>query len=398
VWLIGAVAAMAVLASNVDKILSITLKWVAPYIVPYISPVAIIQVTLEDGIPGSADIFIAETGGNPHAIAVDRVQSGRLAKLSVPANIVYTIGWQGSAIEAGATGRVLAVKGESSFHLMKMDTAQGQIKVALRQDDASQATPAATEPSARLLLSAQAVQAAGNAGFSLVAGALPELDRAAAIVGLFETGTTDCARHFMLVRDFRSGANANVPVVGCMGASIPGWLADILTILDEGESHSLDALLGDAASQVRALVRDHQTMPDDALRAVIERLTASPEFWVRYQNRVLAAYIDATVAARKAGLTSERGRLLLFDRLVQMGPGGVQTGLRVYNERFPEGAANRPATESQRIRVLGDIFKSAAPGVLATAFARRIDTIVSGRGTVRGIAFDLNQLGVSDEG
>jgi hypothetical protein len=95
--------------------------------------------------------------------------------------------------------------------------------------------------------------------------------------------------------------------------------------------------------------------------------------------------------ARQIGLVSERGRLLIFDQLILGGPVRVERGLHTYAERFPAGAPDHPANEAARIRALGDIFKS--DGI---RFARRTDTIVSGKGSIRGITFDLNQLGVSD--
>ena len=76
----------------------------------------------------------------------------------------------------------------------------------------------------------------------------------------------------------------------------------------------------------------------------------------------------------------------------------VARGVRIYTERYPEGAPGRPDSEPARIRAMGEIFKSRVPGRFGTMDERRIETIVSGQGSIRGITFNLNQLGVSDAG
>jgi hypothetical protein len=281
---------------------------------------------------------------------------------------------------------VLAVKGQSSFLLTRAGVAQDRIQLSLRQKDANQATLPTSEPSARLLLSARAVQTVSNPSPVIPAGVLPELDRAVAIVGLFETGTTDCGRHVYFLPGASSGTR--VPAVGCLTVSIPGWLGEIITSLDGGDQHRLDVLLGDDAAAIRGLVPDHgAVLPEPVLREAMQRLTAAPEFWIAYQARVLAGYAQATDLARQFGLVSERGTLLVFDRLVASGSPAVAHALRSYQERYP----HRPDTEAARIQALGEILAAQA----RTPFdKRRIDAIVTGHGSVNGISFDLEQLGI----
>jgi hypothetical protein len=386
-WLVsmaGVIAAVAVVAGNLDKILSTGATWLGPYIIPYVSPHAVMSVALDPDLAIAVDVFVADPSNEANAIAVSQTHREQKAVLNVPANTRYTIGWQGAGLEAGQAQHILAVKGESLFHLMRTGMADGQIRVSLRQNDPSQPELPTTEPSAKLLISARASQAATNPSISISTGALPELDRATAIVGLFETGTTDCARRLFFIR--------GVPAVGCLAASIPGWLADMITTLDAGDARRLDPLLGENASSVRNYAQDKHSVPQEAqLRQAMESLITAPEFWIKYQTRVLAAYAQATDAARQIGLVSERGRLLIFDQLVLGGPGIIARGVRSYAERYPEGATNRPDSEAARVRALGEMFKSQLPGA-----GRRIDTIISGQGSIRGVTFDLNQLGVSD--
>jgi hypothetical protein len=388
VWLAGVIAAIALVAHNLDTILATGAKWLGPYLIPK----AAMSVALDADLAITADVFVADPADKTRAIAVDLARRDRKAVLNVPANTFYTIGWQGAGLEAGAAEHVLAAKGESLFRLVRTGEADAQIKVGLRQSDGGEPKPVTTEPSAQLLLSARASQAAANPSIGISSGALPELDRATAIVGLFETGTTDCARRLYFFR--------GTPAVGCLAASIPGWLADVITTLDGGDSHRLDTLLGENATSIRNFAQDVHAVPQEAqLNQAMERLTAAPEFWISYQSRALATYAQATDVARQVGLVSERGRLLVFDRLVNAGAGSVARGVKIYAAQYPEGAPGRPDSEAARIRSLGEIFKSQLrSSPFAANVARRIDTIVSGHGSVRGVTFDLNQLGVSDQG
>jgi hypothetical protein len=390
VWIMGMIGAVAVVAGNLDKILSTGAKWLGPYIIPYISPHAAISVVLDADLATAADVFVADPSNETRVIAVGQTHRDQKAVLNVPANTRYTIGWQGAGLEAGAAEHILAIKGETLFRLVRTGAADGQIKVSLRQSDPNQSELPTTEPSAKLLISARASQAATNPSIPISTGALPELDRATAIVGLFETGTTDCARRLYFI--------SGTPAVGCIGASIQGWLGEVITSLDAGEAHRLDALLGETAASIRNYAQDRRSVPPEPqLRQAMERLIAAPEFWIKYQARVLAAYAQATDTAHQIGLVSERGRLLIFDQLVFGGPGMVARGVRNYTERYPAGAPDRPDGEPARIRELGEIFKSQVPSSFG-AIARRIDTIIGGQGSIRGITFDLNQLGVSDAG
>jgi hypothetical protein len=378
VWTAGVIAAVALVAGNIDTILSTAAKWIGPYMIRYVSPRAAISVALDADLP-FADVFAADPSDETRTIAGGRTHRDQKAVLDVPADTRYTIGWQGPGLEAGQAQHILAVKGESLFRLVRTGEADGQIKVSLRQSDPNQPELPTTEPSAKLLLSARAAQAANNPSIPISTGALPELDRA-----------TDCARRLIFI--------GGSPAVGCVGASIQGWLGEVITSLDAGDARRLDALLGENAAAIRNYAQDRHSVPQEAqLRQAIERLIAAPEFWIKYQARVLAAYAQATDAARQIGLVSDRGKLLIFDQLVLGGPGMVTRGVRNYTERYPEGAAGRPDTEAARIRALGQIFKSQVPSG-SGAIARRIDTIVSGQGSIRGITFNLNQLGVSDAG
>ena len=275
IWAASVIAAVTAVITNLDKILSFVAKRLGPYLSSYFGPKATISVLLDTDRDVQATVFAADPKNKNHAIEVSRTKRDQKAVLTVPANILYIIGWQGAGIEAGATESVLAVKGESLFHLVRTGGPEDQIKLNLRRSDRDQAELPTTEPSAKLLLSARAVQAVTDPAISISAGTLPELDRAAAIVGLFETGTTDCARRLFFVPAF--GPSRSVaPAIGCFGASVPGWLADTITSLDDGDAHRLDVFLGGNADLLRNYVRDWRAVPQEApLREAMDRLVAA---------------------------------------------------------------------------------------------------------------------------
>jgi hypothetical protein len=396
-WVLGVIATVALLLTNLDSIISFGTKWIGPYL----KPRAEISVVLGGDLDFTADVFVAEPTNETQVVAVDQKLRGRQAVLIVPADTIYTIGWQGPGLEAGAAPHILAVRGKSSFRLERTGESQGQIQLSLRKSSPSQEELAVIQPSANLLLSARAAQ--GIDPFASIAtSALPELDRAVAIVGLFETGTTDCARRLFYVMAF-GVRQYKAPVVGCIGASIPGGLSNMIIGLDGGDTlHRLDALLGEDAGLIRNYAKDwHAVPPEGPLRQAMQRLVATPEFWIEYETYVLSAYAQATDEARKIGIASERGRLLVFDRLVSGGPGMVRRAISRYVEQYSKGSSGSLTNQTERIRALGELLKAEIPTIFAQSpgaqFARRrIDTIVSGHGTIRGITFDLNRLNVSD--
>jgi hypothetical protein len=381
----AAIASVAAIMTNLNTLLSFGATWIAPRLEPYLFPRATIALEVDPDVSVAPTVFIAEQK-SPNVV-IDSSAAGphKRATLTVTAKAIYTIAWQGSGVEAGAAEKIFAGEGESLYRLgRKGDPVDGQVRLVLRQSDSQKSEPQAAEPTAALLLSAKALQATKDPGALVVSAVLPELDRALAIVGLFETGTTDCAHKLAWMR--------GRPSVGCLGMSTPGWLGDVITSLDGGDANRLDQIVGEHATTLRSLAQNPRAnVPDADLRQAMERLAASPEFWIQYQVRATAAYAEAADAARRLGLTSERGRLLVFDRLVQVGPGGVKRGISAYSEQFPEGSGARPTTEAGRIAALGDIFK----GMGST---QRVNTIVTGHGSIRGVGFDLDQLGVSETG
>jgi hypothetical protein len=402
-WLIslaGVIATVALVAGNLEKILEFGSKWISPRLAAQTE----MTVALDPGEQRwVVHVYVAEPDAKPRKImAVADATANQPARLRVPAGMTYDIGWQGAGIRAGAASGMLAVKG-SSFHLVHTSDVEGQIEFQLRWTEADKPAPVVVEPHADLLVSARATQVAADPSIFVASTALPELDRATMIIGMFETGTTECARQVFYMPVYGSAGRVT-PIVGCLSFSMEpqsgGALASVIGTLDGGDAHRLDAWLGGDAAALRRYVQDSQAIPEAAqMRRTIDKLVGLPEFWIAYQRRVLGYYAEATELAGKAGLVSERGRLLFLDRLINVGPGALRRAMQSYAEKWPEGAPGRPATEPERIRALGEIFKAQVPPLPFKAMiVSRIDTIVTGHGSIRSISFDLNQLGVSDAG
>ncbi len=156
----------------------------------------------------------------------------------------------------------------------------------------------------------------------------PRLDRAVAVVGLFETGTTDCARRLAIVPG--SVSSGRSLAVGCVGAMAPGWRTPVLKRLD-GNAGAIEHLFGDDATAARTLLGGGGINEAD-VRRVSRAARGDPEFWIAYQDSVLDAYAQATALAQTAGFVSERGRLLVFDRMANSGVGSVNRAIARYAE------------------------------------------------------------------
>jgi hypothetical protein len=381
------IAAIAVVTANIDKILVFAGKWLLPYLTPRTELVIALDPAEQGRI---IHVYAAEPGTKPpKIIAVGEASVREPAKFTLPAGTLYDIGWQGTRIRPEVSTGVLVVKG-SSFRLVNAGKVDDQSKLELRWSESDKPAPASREPTAGLLIAASATQASAEASTPVAVSILPEVDRAIMIVGMFETGTTDCTR--------RVYAALHHVTVGCLWFSVPGALASVVISLDAGDARKLDTLVGPDAALVRGYTQDQSGVADDdELKKAFEHLVALPEFWIAYDQRALDYYEQAAVTARQIGLTSERGRLLIFDRLINA-PGQVVRAVRSYAEQYPEGAANRPATEPERIHTLADMLKVQVGGRSRPGIVRRIDTIASGHGSINGINFDLDALGISDAG
>ena len=387
-------AAIVAVVSNVETLHTKIANWADTILRPH----AAMEIRLESGIDRQTDVAIASPSEKDRVIDIRRTTSGESAIFRLPVDARYTVFWQGAGIKAARIDDVVVSRAGSRFRLVSTGSEQDLEVLALRNvaiDSGEAASdPATPQPApASLLVSAIAASAARNPAIHPLAnGVLPELDRALMVVGLFETGTTDCARRLLVAETFVS--------VGCLGISLPGPLPKLIADVDGDEARRLDGLLGAADAQEfrESLQANSSTEPllvKGTIKSIVtglRQLTAMREFWIAYQQFALDLYEQALEAARSFGLTSDRGVLFMLDKIVHQGPLVIS---RIRPAYARDVAAHDAPNEEERLQVLGELAKRSIgklPERPRSFIEVRIDTIVSGKGTVRGVAFDLGEL------
>lgn len=388
-WWIAAAAVLAALAGlvgNLDRIAAVAAQVLKPWLQ--------VETTLEVGLDSASSrplvIAVAE---RDRVLGTQRVAPGAPVSFTVPINARYTLVWQGPGYKPGTVGDILAPPQISRWRLRVTGREQDLETLSLRAVDESGDRPSAPAPAA-LLLASTPSRVDGAAAGAADVGMAAEVDRALAVIGLFETGTTDCAR---------SVAITPLGILfGCIGFALPGPASALIKELDGEDPGLLDRALGDEAARVRELAarssplaRELASLAPDARARLAERLrllAAGPEFRLRHQQLALEWYRRALRLAAGFDLASERGVLLVLDRLVLQGPGGVQRLRSAYAARVEQ---EKPADEAARIAILAALMKAQpAFGAATGAAARRIETIATGRSTVRGVTYDLDAIGI----
>lgn len=379
--IVAAIAAVAGLLGNLDKIATMA----AQMLKPWLQVEATFEIVLD---PKAARPLVLAIAERDRVLDTQRIVPGTPASFSVPINARYTVVWQGPGYKPGTVNDILAPPQTSRWNLRITAKDDGQDALSLRAAEESSDRQTAPAPAALLLASTPPVAGAGGAMAA-------EVDRALAVIGLFEVGTTECSR---------SVAITPVGIVfGCIGFGLPGPASVLVKGLDADDPAILERALGDLAplvrelaSRTRVIARDLETLAPDTRQRLTERLrllAASPEFRLRHQQLALDWYRRALTVAASFDLASERGVLLVLDRLVQQGPGWANRLRPAYAARVEE---TKPADERARIAILAALLKAQSlPGGHSAMVGRRIDTIATGRSTARGVTYDLEAIGIS---
>lgn len=387
---IALLAAVATILGNVDKIAASVGGWLRPWL----QSQAEIEVVLDTKTPKSITVALVD---KDRVIDTQVLQGARAGQFLAPAHSRYTLIWQGPATKPERADDILAPPGRTRWRLVAAGGADGQEVLSLRPVGTEDG-PTTSPPSAGILASVVAAQSSRDPSARPPgSGLVPELDRAVFIVGLFESGTTDCHRA-VTVQSFGIG-------VGCLGIGIPGWLSDVLLRLRDRKPDALRRAFGDdepfiisllEGSDILRRLRAGLETPErrDSIAAGFSRLVETIEFRQIFHAQIVDAYGDALKSARLLGLESERGTLFVFDRTINQGA-GIVARLHGMVEADPAGFS--ALDEAGRIRRFGDALKARVPSVMRSYTARRIDAIQGGRATVRGITYDLNALGISDQ-
>lgn len=396
------IAAIAAVIGNIEKIAGTADHWLGDYL----RPQGIVEIAMMSSL--QRELTVALTAG-AEVTKMGELTAEKPAVFAVRANAGYKLIWMGPGYKAGSYDILVPPRRMRWVFRSSGQKEEDLDVLELRLEGGRQAAATAPAP-AGLLIAASAAQIAQNPAIRPArVNLIPELDRALTIEALFEVGTTDCGSHISIVSNSISGSTQII--VGCLGFGIPGQFADILRNLDQEEPKVLDTALADFAPALRQAMSASSTEETSAalssasadevgnarLTAALRRLVQTPQVRAAQSEQNLRLYRQALRGADELGLVSERGVLFVFDRLVNQGPSVIkrlQAGISAKLEQRPQGGGT--LSEGERLVLLGDLVKGELHGRYPFLL-RRIDAIVSGRGTFNGIDYDFTALGIRDD-
>lgn len=389
----GALAVVVVVVTNIDKLATTLAGWLRPYL----AASATIELVIDPSVTRQLIVSIMDGG---KLVETRLIKSAGTEIFTVPANVIYRINWQGVAIQPAEASNIPAPAQKVRWKLAFKSKQDDVSVLALRLEDEKQDRPT-EDASATTLAAVAAAQAAKDpASRPPSSNLLPELDRASLVVGLLETGSTNCSASVIV--------NQRVISVGCFGISIPGWLGDILKALaTELPEEFAAAFEADSLAYVRAAIgtdageRQAGTggfMADaakrDQLRAGLLKIVRWPAFRHHYEAKVLDGYGEALRIARQIGLRSERGVLLVFDNIISLGAGRA----RQFATRYVQSSPDALLDERTKVARYADFLRSQqSSDVVRRMMDTRLRLLISGKARSGGISFDLNELGIRDD-
>jgi hypothetical protein len=259
----------------------------------YLRPQGTVELSIVDS--GQRVLIVALSAGS-EVKKMDELTTEKPVVFEVPANAGYKLLWNGPGYKSGSYDLLVPAK-RMRWAFRQSGREQDLETLELRLEGEAQAVATAPAP-ADLLIAASAARIAQNPALRPPgAGIVPELDRALAVIGLLEVGTTDCGS---FVNAYRAGGTVMINV-GCLAMGIPGWLAEILRKLDQEQPAVLDAALGSFAAPLRRAVSatsfqevsaalQELAEPEDqmaSLTAALRRLVQTPSFRVAHNEEIL---------------------------------------------------------------------------------------------------------------
>ena len=392
----GAVAALGAAAAVIDNSETVG-RFVAERLYPFVQTRTAFVVALDAKAPRTLFIAVVDKENPNRPVDQQSVKPGGSATFEVPIKAFYALSWEGAGYKAAAIDQVLAPAETRRWTLNLAEESEDGTVLKPNEEGVSTDIETVPVPAATLIAGASASEQAGGTAPAGGAQLMPELSRALSTVGLFEVGTTDCMTR-TYVSDYDLG-------VGCLAASIPGPLADIFKAIDARQPGLLDHFLGEDAAFIRRLAaldiggqmaaykelkgqKERQRRLRDGLKALAQTL----DFRSEYQVLAESVYARALQQAKRLDLRSERGVLFVFNLDVQQGYGWFNKIAADYAQQA-KGIAS--GDDRKRLELLNGLIKSAYPKLANFKnLTTRIDTIVSGQGTLRGIAFDLDSIGI----
>jgi len=389
----GAAAALAAAAAVVDNSKTVG-GFVAEWLYPLVETEATFVVGLDPEAPRELNVAVADKATPNRAVDQLALAPGGSVTFQVPIKAFYVISWEGNGYKAAAIDDIQAPAKTRRWTLSLSDNTDDGIVLKPDEEGTNSKIETVAAPAATLIAGASAADKTGGSAPMAGSQLVPELYRALATVGLFEVGTTDCMA-FSYVNDFDLG-------VGCLAASVRGPLGGLFKAIDERQPALLDQFLGEDAAFIRRLVETGgqpstyqelkgQKERQKHLREGLGALARTLDFRSEYQLFAERYYARALQRAKELNLRSERGVLFVFDREVQQGPGWLRKIAAEYGQQEKSIAAG---DDRKRLELLSRLLKSTLPQSFVQHATGRMDTIISGQGTLRGIAFDLDSIGI----
>ena len=349
-----------------------------------------ISFSLESNEP--ITLALAIVGEQEQIISRAQLRTGQIIERSIPKSRLVKLAFHGFKVRSGQFGDLWG--GETSKWVLKATLGNDgfwDIKPALSGGTAVAAPKVSAVP-VSVILSDRPLRTPQGASFYVPEPFDTAFAASIALTGIFEVGSPECWDSVFLTGPF--------VFVGCLGAGIPGALADILSRLDESFkatfSAETQAVLNDLQGAVNSRGARARLLGNkakrDAIKSGLEELVQDPAFQSHLRRSALDYWLRAMEASRRMGLRSARAAAALFSMAVFVGPGNLN--------RFASTvvkSSSEQMSEAERFELLINTISTWAKSRhshFGKAFERRLSIFRSGRGQHRGVAFDLDEIGL----
>jgi len=332
-------------------------------------------------------------------INADRISNNEVLESDVVLNTLYNVAWQGPNIVPASSREIIAVSPGVRL-VLRASTSQSDasepIVLELAFADEGKSIELEEAVSAEVLIKAERASGLGRparSGFGTMA--LPQYVRAATVAGLFEVGTTDCARLIISHEWFISA--------GCLSATFPTGLLHSILLKISKNAEYLDSELNQEnvtfllkfLENVR-FVSDFREHEERAKFVdILSELAKTAEFWAEYEQSAFEYYKKSIYASRIFELNSERGVLALFMFTIRFGFRTKRLKISYDEILKSKNLHNLNLSEEQKIEVLLDAMKNLRPGAVSNLSKDAEKLLKTGEITRRGIHYNLNEIGIT---
>jgi hypothetical protein len=318
------------------------------------------------------------------------LESGKTITTNVPKDSVVDLAWSGAHVWGGRVENLWGGEG-ANWMLKAKRGSDGFWTITASRINGKKVPEKIVPLSATVILRDQSVPEMPGSALYKREPFDNAFTASLALVGMFEVGTPQCWNRVFV--------NEYFIAVGCLGAGIPGAFAQTLRELD-GEfkanyplrvQSALDDLtsVGSSSDKLKMLLAEKGKR--DTIRDALNILVQDPAFQGRLRKSAIDYWLMAMDASHRMGFRSARAGATFFSIIVFTGPGIVHRLETRYKELI-----SKNLDEPQRLNVLLSVLNEWAikdPAINA-ALRTRLDIFRTGKGTFRGVRYDLDQLGL----